>query len=314
MTSENEQGRFDVPSIKFGLNTCFAVKRWPEPAEWTRIVKELGVADVQFSFDLADPVLVADASIYRETRKACDRHEIRITSAFTGLISYSQNALGHPNELMRRRAEEWFEVAIEATALLGGRGVGGHIAALSVSQFGDLEERERAIGRVLAAVRRLSQRAQRAGLGYLLWEVMPVAREYPADLDSAEELMTSLENDTEVPVALCTDLGHACAVGASADDRDPYIWLERLGRFTQVVHLQQTDGAGDRHWPFTAELNERGIVDPGRVVELVAKFRREEVELMLEPMFAFEAPDEQVVADLHESVAYWLPAVQKLGV
>lgn len=303
-----------MSSIRFGFNTCFAVKRWPEPAEWARIVKELGVADVQFSFDLADPVLVADASIYRETRKVCDRHEIRITSAFTGLISYSQNALGHPNEVMRRRAEEWFEAAIEATALLGGRGVGGHIAALSVRQHRGLKERERAIGRVIGAVRRLSQKAQRAGLDYLLWEVMPVAREYPADLDSAEELMTSLENDTGVPVVLCTDMGHACAAGAGAQDRDPYTWLERLGRFTQVVHLQQTDGSGDRHWPFTAEFNERGIIEPNRVVELVAKFAREEVELMFEPMFAFEAPDEQVLADLHESVAYWRPAVEKLGV
>ena len=44
-----------MASVRFGLNTCFAVKRWPEPDEWARIAADLGVRYVQFSFDLADP-------------------------------------------------------------------------------------------------------------------------------------------------------------------------------------------------------------------------------------------------------------------
>jgi D-erythrulose 1-phosphate 3-epimerase len=302
-----------MPSVVFGLNTCFAVKRWPEPEEWARIVGSMGVRHAQFSFDLLDPVLVNDDRVYFQTRDVCEQHDIEITSAFTGLISYAQNSLGHPNDTMRERARDWYKAAIDAAAILGARGVGGHIGALSVRQFEDRGDRAQAITGIIDSVRALAEHAATRGLEFLLWEVMPVAREYPSELDSAEELMVKLEGATAVPVVLCLDMGHACAARASSMDRDPYAWLERLGRFTQVVHLQQTDGVGDRHWPFTGEFNQQGIVDPDRVVDLVARFERETVELMLEPMFAFEAPDDQVLADLAESVAFWEPSLQRLG-
>ena len=247
------------------------------------------------------------------TPHVCEQHGIKITSAFTGLISYSQNSLGHPDTIMRERARDWYRAAIDAAATLGARGVGGHIGALSVRQFDDPRERERAIADIIASVRVLAEHAAARKLDFLLWEVMPVAREYPSELDATEELMATLDGSTAVPVALCLDMGHACAAGASERDRDPYAWLERLGRYTQVVHLQQTDGLGDRHWPFTAEFNQQGIVEPDRVVDLVAGFQREAVELMLEPMFAFEAEDAQVLADLRESVAFWEPALRRLG-
>jgi sugar phosphate isomerase/epimerase len=301
-----------MPAIVFGLNTSYAVKRWPEPDEWSRIAASSGVSAAQFSFDLLDPMLANEERIFTETRTACEANGITITSTFTGLVSYAQNVLGHPDALMRRRAQEWYAAAIDATAWLGARGVGGHMGAMSVRQFADPSERSRAVERVVDSVRLLAERAAARQLDFLLWEVMPVAREFPADLESTEQLMSELEGTTAVPVELCLDLGHACLAGASGEERDPYQWLERLGRFTRVVHLQQTDGAADRHWPFTAEHNVQGIVDPERVVDLVRAFDRDTVELMIEAMFAFEAPDEQVLADVRESVAFWAPALARL--
>ena len=46
----------------------------------------------------------------------------------------------------------------------------------------------------------------------------------------------------------------------AGDDRDPYAWLERLGRRAPVVQLQQADGQADHHWPFTPETNATGII------------------------------------------------------
>ena len=52
-----------APRIHLGINTCFAVKRWPEPEQWIRIVtQELGLEYCQFSLDLVDPMLDADAT------------------------------------------------------------------------------------------------------------------------------------------------------------------------------------------------------------------------------------------------------------
>ena len=43
--------------FRLGINTCFAVKRWPLPEEWARIVRdELGLDLVQHSFDVVDLV------------------------------------------------------------------------------------------------------------------------------------------------------------------------------------------------------------------------------------------------------------------
>lgn len=302
-----------MPNLTFGLNACYAIKRWPEPEEWSRIAAGLGVRNVQFSFDLLDPVLVRDEGVFVDTRRASEANGVAISSAFTGLIGYSQNSLAHPSEVVRTRAREWFEAAIDATALLGARGVGGHIGAMSARQYADPAARETAIAHTLDAVRLLAERAASRKLEFLLWEIMPVAREWPSALEETEALMERLHGQTAVPVELCLDLGHACAHGATGDDRDPFAWLERLGRYTPCVHLQQTDGEYDRHWPFTAEFNAQGIVEADRVVEIVSRFPRENVELMIESMYAFEAADDDVLAALDESVRFWRPALETIG-
>jgi sugar phosphate isomerase/epimerase len=301
-----------MPSITFGLNTCYGVKRWPEADAWAAIAADLGVRHVQYSFDLLDPVLSGDAAAYREVRAVSDAHGITISSAFTGLIGYSQNSLAHPADAVRARAVTWFEAAIDAAAALGARGLGGHIGAMSARQHADPATRALAVDRTVDAVRRLAEVAARAGLEFLLWEVMPVAREYPTSMQETEELLGRLAG-AAVPVELCLDLGHMCAHGASGADRDPFAWLARFGASTRCVHLQQTDGVLDRHWPFTAEFNAQGIVRADRVVDLVAAFPRAEVELMLEPMFPFEAADGEVLAALADCVEFWRPALQRVG-
>ena len=44
-----------MPQILFGSNTCYAVKRWPEPEAWTAVARDSGLTNVQFSYDLLDP-------------------------------------------------------------------------------------------------------------------------------------------------------------------------------------------------------------------------------------------------------------------
>ncbi|HEX8770218.1 MAG TPA: TIM barrel protein [Acidimicrobiales bacterium] len=299
-----------MPSVVFGTNNCFAIKRWPEPEEWSAIVSDVGLEYVQFSFDLLDPLMAGDLDAYDRVREVCEQRGISISSAFTGFVAYSQNFLGHPDEALRSRAQEWYRLAISAGARLGVRGVGGHIGAMSVREFEDESQRRRSIQRSQEAVLRLAEHAAKEGLEFLLWEIMPVAREYPAHMDEAEELMSRWTCDAAVPVTLCLDLGHACLAGGTELERDPYAWLERLGPYARTIHLQQTDGVFDRHWPFTQEFNANGIIEPERVVELVNKLPQDEVELMLEPVHAFETPDEQVKSDLRESVLFWRPWVE----
>src|SRR5437870_2514312 len=152
-----------------GINTCFAVKRWPRPQEWARVVREdLDLDLVQHSLDLV--------------------------------------SLDGPASLRRRQA----------------------------------------------------------GLEARYVENLAAARE-PSTMEGIQRLLRP-GDDRHVPVALCLDVGHQCVPGTSGPERDPYAWLERMGSRAPVVHLQQSDAKGDRHWPFTAQANRAGRIDPDRVL------------------------------------------------
>src|SRR5690348_17372857 len=96
-----------------GINTCFAVKRWPEPERWVAIVAdELGLGMVQHSLDLVD--LDADAPVRAQAEAvaaACAARGIAVHSTFTGLGAYGRNLLLDPDPVQRQRASVWFRRA-----------------------------------------------------------------------------------------------------------------------------------------------------------------------------------------------------------
>lgn len=65
--------------VSFGINTCFAVKRWPEAEEWTAIVADLGLEQVQFSFDLLDPIIDGSLARFDRIRAVCEQREISVS-------------------------------------------------------------------------------------------------------------------------------------------------------------------------------------------------------------------------------------------
>jgi len=116
-----------------------------------------------------------------------------------------------------------------------------------------------------------------------------------------------------VPVRLCLDVGHMCVPGTSGDDRDPYAWLRRLGRSAPVVQLQQSDADGDHHWPFTAERNAAGRIDPDRVLDALGESGASEVTLILEMIPPFEQDDDELLDELEASADYWREALVRHG-
>jgi len=116
-----------------------------------------------------------------------------------------------------------------------------------------------------------------------------------------------------VPVVACLDVGHQCAPGATGDDADPYVWLERLGGLAPVVQLQQSDATADHHWPFTPEANRAGRIEAGRVLRAIGASGASEVALILEIIHPFEADDDRVLDDLRASVEYWRRALADEG-
>ncbi len=296
--------------IALGINTCFAVKRWPLAADWIPIVKDrLGLTLVQHSFDLIPAgASAADAEALASSTAAAG---VELHSTFTGLASYSDNLLLGPDPAGRAAAAAWYRWAIDWTAAAGGVACGGHVGAFSVPDWIDHSRRATLWAELQAALLELSGVASKAGLEYLMVENLAAARE-PSTMAMVRDLLTNGDG-SHVPIRLCLDVGHMCVPGTTGVDRDPYAWLRDLGRAAPVIQLQQSDPEGDHHWPFTADRNAVGRIDADRVLAALGEGGVEATALILEVIPAFEQDDDGVLDDLAASVDYWREALVRTG-
>lgn len=302
-----------MPRLHLGINTCFAVKRWPEPEQWLNIVKELGLDYCQFSLDLVDPLLETNATdaYAEETRKLADALGITIHSTFTGLAAYSWSQLLHPQEAMRDAATRWYERAIDFTALLGAAGTGGHLGAFSVRDMEQAQRKEQLLGEMETRLSALARYAQQQGLQFLLFENMAVEREWGHTIEQAQALCASQAGE-KVPLVLCLDLGHPCALHTGTASDNYEAWLAQKWTPTPILHLQQSDRSGDHHWPFTAEYNRKGLIRADVVLQALSQWPEDtDLYLFLEPIHPFECNDQRVLKELRESVQYWQEAINQ---
>jgi sugar phosphate isomerase/epimerase len=293
--------------VSVGINNCYACKRWPEPDVWGAHVRDRWkLRHVQFSFDLLDPRCSESArdSMCGAVRNASEKYGFTIHSAFTGVAAYTYNLLSHPFPEFRADALKWCEQACVVAEKIGAGGVGGSVAAASVSSLADGETWEYLTRALVESMRYFARYAAAHGRSFVLWEPTPVRREFTQSIDEARRLYERFNTDVPIPVYFCIDVGHQCASGLKGQDRDPYAWLEKLGRYSPVVHVQQTDGMSDHHWPFTKEYNRQGIIKIDRVLESLDKSGLKEVVLILEAIHAFECEEHKVLEDLDESFEY----------
>lgn len=296
--------------VRLGINTCFAVKRWPRVEDWAPIVRDrLGLRLVQHSLDLvADGASRSDATALADAVRLAG---LELHSTFTGLAAYSDNLLLGPEPAGRRAAATWFDWAIDWSASAGAVATGGHVGAFSVPDWTDAGRRADLWRELQASLAALSRHARQAGLEYLLVENLAAGRE-PSSMAMIRDLVTE-GDDARVPVRLCLDVGHMCAPGTTGMDRDPYAWLRELGRAAPVVQLQQSDAIGDHHWPFTAERNGAGRIDADRVIDALDAGGVEETALILEVIPPFEQDDGAVLDDLAASADYWREVLDRRG-
>jgi sugar phosphate isomerase/epimerase len=267
----------------------------------------LNVDLVQFSFDLLNPVLNEEATdeIIVRTLDSCKRYGIKLQSCFTGAIAYNTNLLLHPSAGVRKMAFEWYARAIGIGGRLHAEDVGGHMGAFTVRDYRNPERREALLSEQKENVVALSELCAESGLSTLLWEIMPVPREPPSTISEARTLLQRFAG-ASVPVKLCIDVGHMCNPQATEPrDRDPYAWLRELGSDSPCVHVQQTDGKADRHWPFTEEFNRIGMIEGGKVLSSLDASGAGKAIIFPEVFPAFEQDDDQVIDDMFKTVKYW---------
>ena len=271
----------------FGINLGFAIKRWPQPQQWARVVREeLDLDTVQFSFDLLDPWWPEHESLAAQAREVADAYGIRIHSAQVGLAMYTYNGLLHPDPDARAAAVEWWRRAFRIAAELGASAMGGPVGAVSIPE---LDEPARA----RTPLRRTGRDAADPRGGRAGRRARCTARR--ADAAAARDPVVdrrvcAARPDLEgaaVPLQYVLDVGHALfrpLYGSETRLRD---WLEPLAASIGVLHVQNTDFEGDSHWGWP---DERGRFDVAGFGADVAR-RASRLPVFLELFDAFEADD-----------------------
>jgi D-erythrulose 1-phosphate 3-epimerase len=303
-----------VVEITLAINTCFAIGRYPEPEEWMRVVtEELGLSHVQFSFDLIDPVIVEWDTLARKCRRIAElarAHGVKIDTATTGEVPHKSNALLDPDPDVRRCYLRWYENLIRASSILEAEGSGVYLGTLSSRDHANPERRRYLISVLMEEIAHLTGIAQSEGQKYFMWEPMSVPREIPCTIDETKALLEMANRDARIPVRLCLDVGHGWIRSPDPRDRDPYAWLRELGHLSPAIHMQQTDGKGSRHWPFSPECNAKGIIVPEKVVGALEQAGADKTVIVFEYFFSAHAlSEDSAIEDMQKSVKHWREAL-----
>jgi sugar phosphate isomerase/epimerase len=306
-----------MAEILLGVNNCFAIGRYPEPEEWLRVVKHvLGLGHVQFSYDLLDPVIVEQEVFERKCREIkdlADQTGVIIDTGVTGEVVHRFNGLLDPDPDLRKSYLRWYERMIRAGELLGVEGSGVYLGTLSQRDQENHGRREELIDIYIDEITYLTEVAEEVGQCYFLWEPMSIPREVPCTIDETKEMLERSNRHARVPVRLCLDVGHGYIRSGDPRDSDAYAWLRELGHLSPSIHMQQTDGKGSRHWPFTDEYNEMGVIVPEKIFETLEESGVERTIIVFEFFYSAHAiPDESALDNLKASVDYWQEAMQRV--
>ena len=108
--------------MKLGLNLSFAVKRWLDPDQLAKMIKQdFGTDHVQFTWDLIDPWWPEEYRdvMVRRYKEAFADAGVEIDATFGGLASYSYAHLLAPAKEQREAALVFFKRAIDLTVDMG---------------------------------------------------------------------------------------------------------------------------------------------------------------------------------------------------
>ena len=139
-----------------------------------------------------------------------------------------------------------------------------------------------------------------------------------------QEALNGQRSEQEVVKRILDDCEKNPHLFAMPCDGSVYAWLEETGRYSPIIHLQQSDGKSSPHWPFDPLHNDRGIIDGEKVMRsLSAGFEKEREEGMppvcgaiamtLEPFIGTAGNTYDALEELQLSVQYWRQFIPEDG-
>lgn len=298
--------------LTLGINTGFAVNRFPMPEEWVPLVaQEFGLRIVQLTADLINPSLPDDiiADQINRLKNECNKHGVEIRHTFTGAFT-RVNHLAHPDPVVRNYWIKWFCRFVDISSELGARDMGSHPGIFSVFDNNDPEKKDERFEQLVQGWRQVAEYASKKGLKYLTWEPMSISREMGETISEAQRIQKAFNIDMPIPMKLCLDVDHGDLASTDPRDTDPYSWIKALGKESPLLHIKQTTTNKGGHWPFIPAYNAQGKIVPEKLLSALSDSGVQDMTLLLELSFKEREPFEStVIQDIKASVEYWKPFV-----
>ncbi len=300
-------------ALTLSLNTNPLVNRFAAPDDLIDCVaRDLRIRDLQLTHEFINPSWPAPVirRLTREMRAALDRTGVRVTSGMTG--PYGRlNHFGHPDRDVRRYYVDWFKSFADIIADLGGRSVGTQFAILTYREQDDPARRAEMIDIAIDCWAEVAEHGRKAGLDYVFWEPMSIAREFGETIPECLALQARLSDaGMAIPMWMMADIDHGDVTSDDPADYDPYAWARAVPKVSPIIHIKQSLMDKGGHRPFTAAFNAKGKIQPEPLLSAFAEGGAQDNEICLELSFKEREPnDREVIPQIAESIAFWAPHI-----
>ena len=299
--------------LRLSLNTNPLINRFAEVDDLVdTIAEKIRIGYVQLTPEFVNPSWPSAviAKRIREFNRALTRNNVQVTSLMTS--TYGRlNHMGHPDADVRRYYLDWFRTLADIAGELGAESIGSQFAVFTQKDWNDPVRREALIEIVIDCWREVAEHAKQAGLSYIYWEPMSVPREFGHTIAECRSFDARLAaSGLALPFRMIVDIDHGDVTSSNPDDTDPYAWAAAFPVESPIIHVKQSSMNKGGHWPFTAQHNADGRIQPEKLIKTVMDAGGTDNEICMELSFREREPtDGNVVEMIRESVAYWEPHI-----
>lgn len=232
------------PRIFLAMDNCVLKKRWTEPDEWARIMRDLGVRYVEASADTElDPLYMGRAYVASWASRVAEaeaRHGVRVSSVYSGHGSYTTLGIAHPDASVRDNIVENFVFPLVDIAGKLGCGLGFFAHAFRQADLQSPELYSRQVDVLVESLVRINRRSAEAGCQRIGIEKMYTPHQYPWRNDDVRRLLRRVRDASGRDFYFTEDVGHhnpkfrmPCLEDLSGDCRDVWLGTDRAAAMVE---------------------------------------------------------------------------------
>jgi sugar phosphate isomerase/epimerase len=200
------------PRIYLVADNCFAIKRWVDPMEWAKKIKDIGLKYIETSTDNeCDPLYNTEEYLkkwVKNVKVSEEKTGTKVVNFYTGYQTYRTIGLAHPDKRVSKRLlESWLKKMVKVAKSLNS-GLGFYLHAVPENALQSPEAFNKTHEQVLENLSELAAYAWENGKVQISLEQMYSPQQTPWTIKGAKEFIKEIYRRTEKPFYITIDVGH----------------------------------------------------------------------------------------------------------